>query len=440
MTVGPVNPSNGFPDWYRDTNGVDLAPCVDPQDAFCGGAVEAPDNTAPITFPDNFPDEFFYTDASAHGLTSAGGENVLAEFALEGAFGSGPPKAGDQIVFSRIRYRIDTGLKPDTDYKITHPYGTGTVHRPRRDGLLRHAGRRRVARRLRAGPQGPRRPVPRVGPEPQRRDRRPADRLRRRRRDAAQGQGQRARDELRAHPGPGIGGADGAADPNPCPTTGANAYTGPVNDCIQSDNFVLIGKKSTTAGVDVARATYDKTSTSTQIQVLANSKSGQDIVVQDGDNGPGPGRLIRTTPMRGDGGRYMARVDVPDALPTSIDVVNRGDVPTPTTTHIDLTDSVSATAVCHTTKGGGDKVHTTASSSDKTLAGRALTLPGFGNKALDATGQTDIATPAPPDAVTVKSSKGGSVTVPVAIDGEGLDALPLLAKPAPTRRSSRARR
>jgi hypothetical protein len=52
----------------------------------------------------------------------------LAEFALEGAFGSGPPKVGDQIVFSRIRYRIDTGLKPDTDYKITHPYGTGTVH------------------------------------------------------------------------------------------------------------------------------------------------------------------------------------------------------------------------------------------------------------------------------------------------------------------------
>ena len=73
VTVGPVNPNNGFPDWYRDTNGVDLAPCIDPQDKFCGGAVAAPDNTAPITFPDNFPDEFFYMSADADGLTSAGG-------------------------------------------------------------------------------------------------------------------------------------------------------------------------------------------------------------------------------------------------------------------------------------------------------------------------------------------------------------------------------
>ena len=38
VAVGPVNASNGFPDWYRDTNGVDLMPCDDPQDKFCGGA------------------------------------------------------------------------------------------------------------------------------------------------------------------------------------------------------------------------------------------------------------------------------------------------------------------------------------------------------------------------------------------------------------------
>src|ERR687885_78354 len=73
VAVGPVNASNGFPDWYRDTNGVDLMPCNDPQDKYCGGAVNAPDNTAPITFPGNFPDEFFYQSATADGLTSAGG-------------------------------------------------------------------------------------------------------------------------------------------------------------------------------------------------------------------------------------------------------------------------------------------------------------------------------------------------------------------------------
>jgi hypothetical protein len=431
VTVGPVNPSNGFPDWYRDTNGIDLAPCVNPQDPFCGGAVDAPDNTAPITFPDNFPDEFFYTDASADSLTSAGGNKVLAEFALEGAFGSGPPKAGDQIVFSRIRYRINDGLKPDTDYKVTQPFGTDTVHTDAgatgffvtqdvgvSPGDFAQALKGRVGPFLEWAPN-PNDPTD-VPPTGYIGDGVTPHKVK----------GSELGTNFVRIEGPGIGGAAGTTNPNPCPTTGANAYTGPVNDCIQSDNFVLIGKKSTIAGVDVARATYDKTSTSTQIQVLANSKSGQDIVVQDGDNGPGPGRLIRTTPLRGDGGRYMARVDVPGALPKSIDVVNRGDVPT-TTKHIDLTDAVTATAVYHTTKGGGDKLHITASSSDKTLAGTELTLPGFGDKALDTTGQTDIATPAPPDTVTVKSSKGGSVTVPVAIDGQGLDAMPLLANAGP---------
>jgi hypothetical protein len=128
VAVGPVNASNGFPDWYRDTNGVDLMPCNDAQDKYCGGAVAAPDNTAPITFPDNFPDEFFYQPAGADSLVSAGGNKVLAEFDLEGAFANGPPTAGDQIVFSRTRYKIVDGLKPDTDYKITQPYGTDTVH------------------------------------------------------------------------------------------------------------------------------------------------------------------------------------------------------------------------------------------------------------------------------------------------------------------------
>src|SRR5690242_7894028 len=75
------------------------------------------------------PDEFFYESADAASLVSAGGEKVLASFALEGAFANGPVRSGDQIVFSRIRYRINAGLKGDTDYRITHPpYGTDTVH------------------------------------------------------------------------------------------------------------------------------------------------------------------------------------------------------------------------------------------------------------------------------------------------------------------------
>ena len=431
VTVGPVNPSNGFPDWYRDTNGVDLMPCVDPQDKFCGGAVAAPDNTAPITFPDNFPDEFFYMSADADALTSAGGNKVLASYALEGAFANGGPTAGDQIVFTRIRYRINAGLQPNTAYKVTHPYGTDTITSDDTGALF-------VTQDVGVTPGDFSQAIKgRVGPfltwaSSSPTDVPPAGYI---------GDGVTPHavtgSELGTNfvriSGPGIAGAAGSTNPNPCNTTGANAYSGAVNDCIQTNNFVLVGKKSTTAGVDVTRATYDKSAATTQIQVLANSKAGQDIVVQDGDNGPGPNRLFRTTPLRPDGtGRYMARVAVSGALPKSVDVVNRGDVPV-TVKHVDLTDSVTATAVYHTTKGsgGGDKLHVTASSSDSSVAASSLTLPDYGDVTLDATGQKDVSTPAPLDAITVKSPKGGSVTVPVTVDGQSLDPLPLIANAGP---------
>jgi hypothetical protein len=429
VAVGPVNASNGFPDWYRDTNGVDLAPCVDPQDKYCGGAVAAPDNTAPITFPGNFPDEFFYQDATADSLTSAGGEGVLAEFALEGAFGVGPVAAGDQIVFTRIRYRINAGLQGDTDYKITQPYGTDTVHTdPGATGFF-------VTQDIGVAPgdfagalKGRVGPFLEWAPNPNNAaDVPPAGYIGDGVTPHAVKGSELGTNFVRVE-GPGIGGAAGATNPNPCPTTGANAYSGPVNDCIQSNNFVLLGKKSLTGGVDVTRASYERNATggAAKIQVLAGSKSSQDIVVQDGDNGPGPGRKLATTPLRGDAGRYMARVDVPAGLPAFVDIVNRGDVPQ-TTKHVQLTDALTASAVYHTTKsGGGDVLHVQASSSDKQLAPTELTVDGF-NKTLSSAGAVDISTIAPPDQVTVKSSKGGSVTVPVAIDGEGLAALPLRA-------------
>src|SRR3954451_3626315 len=121
VAVGHVNASNGFPDWYRDSNGVDLMPCDDPQDKYCGGAVPAPDPTQPPTFPGNFPDEFFYQQAGADSLVSAGGNKVLAEFDLEGAFASGPVMNGDQILFSRIRYTPAGGGKPHPAHKIAQP-------------------------------------------------------------------------------------------------------------------------------------------------------------------------------------------------------------------------------------------------------------------------------------------------------------------------------
>src|SRR3954452_2955911 len=416
----------------QDTNGVDLMPCDDPQDKYCGGAVPAPDPTQPPTFPDNFPDEFFYQQAGVDSLTSAGGESVLAELDLEGAFGAGPVKAGDQIVFARVRYRINAGLQPDTDYKITQPYGTDTVHTDASangffvtqdvgvaTGDFSQVLKGRVGPFLQWAPN-PNNPadVPPTG-------------------YVGAGvtphavTGSPLNTNFVRIQGPGIGGAARATKPKTCPTTGPNAYSGPVNDCIQGNNFVVVGKKSTTGGVEVTRATYERNATggAAKVQVLADLKASQDLVVRDGDNHGGPDRKIATTPLRADGGRYMARVDVPAGLPSTVDVINRGDTPQ-TVKNVTLTDKVNASAVYHTTaSGGGDVLHVQASSSDGQLAPTSLSVDGF-NKALGSAGSVDIATLAPPDQVTVKSSKGGSVTVPLVIDGAGLAALPLRADAA----------
>ncbi|HVH94225.1 MAG TPA: hypothetical protein VM688_04865, partial [Nocardioidaceae bacterium] len=60
--VGPIDEANGYPMWYKDTNGVKLQLCLDPGDGNCIIG-EVPDPTKPVSFPDNFPDEAFYSSA-----------------------------------------------------------------------------------------------------------------------------------------------------------------------------------------------------------------------------------------------------------------------------------------------------------------------------------------------------------------------------------------
>ena len=134
VAVGPVNAANGFPDWYRDTNGVDLMPCDDPTDKFCGGAVPAPDPTQPPSFPGNFPNEFFYQQAGADSLVSAGGNKVLAEFDLEGAeqmsrartadYDFGPTATGPPSCRSTDRCGRSAVRRSDA----FGPFSAGTAH------------------------------------------------------------------------------------------------------------------------------------------------------------------------------------------------------------------------------------------------------------------------------------------------------------------------
>ena len=81
---GPVNPVHGFPDYYQDSMGLALKPCLD---AVCGGGGFAlPDPSLPLSFP-NFPVEIFYSRAI--GKLTVGTISATYVAALEGSFANG---------------------------------------------------------------------------------------------------------------------------------------------------------------------------------------------------------------------------------------------------------------------------------------------------------------------------------------------------------------
>jgi hypothetical protein len=128
--VGPTNPSNGFPLWYQDLSGQVLDICIptandstDPtqlQEKACQ-LVRPP--TPPYVFPSNFPGEVFYMRAISQ-LSPSGATKATLVLALEAAFGSGTPAAGQQMVFARIR--LTAGVPFPGTYTVKHPYGTET--------------------------------------------------------------------------------------------------------------------------------------------------------------------------------------------------------------------------------------------------------------------------------------------------------------------------
>src|SRR5262245_6510964 len=123
--VGPVNPANGYPRYYVDASGLALGPCFDLAGNCPLMADALPNPLAPISFPANFPDEWFYWLANAKMTLPNGGLATLV-MAVEGAFLHGAVLPADQIVFSRLRIRV-SNLVPNATYTITHPYGVESL-------------------------------------------------------------------------------------------------------------------------------------------------------------------------------------------------------------------------------------------------------------------------------------------------------------------------
>jgi hypothetical protein len=402
--VGPTT-DFGFPAWYRDSNNVRLEPCVTLDDPYCPVlADEVPNPEEPVSYPDNFPGEFFYQLAGAE-LTVQGVDLGIG-LDLEGAFAADEVTPGDEMVFGRIRIRAKD-LPDGRTWRITHPYGVdqfttsgGTGINMTQDigitpGVFGGALASRVGPFLKWDPDvAPAAPAGYTG-------------------------------------NPGV---DHKVVGSPYGTNFVKVEQknadGSWSTLAQTDLFSVQGRYATNSGLDVDRASYalqeDGRGT---IDVFATSEIGQSIQAS-ADAGLG----YASTTLRGEAGRYFGRLPVTAGVPEAaqIEIVNAGDKPVARKT-VRLSDLVTIGSATYQIGDIDDpddnKLVVTASSSDA-ANDPVLTVKGFGplvNGTATFTGVT-----APPSSVTVTSARGGSATVATSVGGEAFAAIrPVAAFAAP---------
>ncbi|MDF0731764.1 hypothetical protein P0Y43_13690 [Pseudomonas entomophila] len=143
VDTGPYTLANGnFAAWYQDSHGRVLDLCLSKAvSSRVAGAPGAPsymctllptpgvfDDTQPIQFPSNFPDEAFWFTADAAIVDAARGIDLSYGTAIEAAFAAEEPVEGDQVSFARVRIRVDVPVAGT--YVVTHPYGVDVFDVP----------------------------------------------------------------------------------------------------------------------------------------------------------------------------------------------------------------------------------------------------------------------------------------------------------------------
>jgi hypothetical protein len=388
--VGPIG-EYGYPVWYKDSKGKRLELCVDAADRLCGFvAGEFAEGELSVE-NGNFHEEAFYQLAGAE-ITLPSGGNAVATFALEAAWANEIVQDGDQIVFGRVRFRIED-LIPNQAYTITHPYGVDRIVATVADEDEPNIGEIRFVEDIGVdgGFEGARTsrigtflewdtgaPLGYVGdPDIEHKIKN------------GYFNGREEQNYFRIQ-GPGIG-SDGT-----CGT-----------DCIQTDLFSLMGKEATTAGVDVMRATYSQdTAGEGTIDVFASTEEDAQYTIGISGNGVG------TTDMKGTKGQYFGRVPFTGEIPTEVTVTNKTDNPN-SIKKLKPVDHVTGTAKYDT---NSDNLYITASSSDKLNAPK-LTAEGFGE--IPASGTLVINKPEKiPPFITINSSKGGKESLPVNVTAD----------------------
>jgi len=422
---GPPN-SGGFPSWYRDTTGLPLQLCFSRAAAptgagdMCGITMTANpaqnppfDPALPLNLPFNWPGEAFYSMASADpSFAVAGSTATLVEFALESTFGLGDPSPGDQMVFARVRIRLD-GMPMSGTYLITHPYGIDSlnvdINDPKSGRLTRDIGATGApfvgALDGNIGPFLTWTPDPTYGP-------------------------------LGTNPDGTITVGDDTfiGDPNVAHTVTGSPFNfnrvliegpegadldGAGNNFVETDLFVIEGQVYTTpipTLLTVNRSTYARNPAVGQVDVFANAGplSNQGSASSLEATGTGIATtVLSTVPDSGSFVGYLSSPTIladPAAIPATVTVTNVADLAPPGFVASPVVDEVKISEA--TFVPGTGTLRVKAVSSDGTSA-QALTAVGYGdldNGALSVTGLT-----IPPKAVKVDSTAGGSATVPVAV-------------------------
>ncbi|MEV6493130.1 hypothetical protein AB0M20_31590, partial [Actinoplanes sp. NPDC051633] len=382
VQVGPTA-EHGFPAWYRDSNNVRLEACVT-DDPLCPVLVdEVPNPDVPISYPDNFPGEFFYQLAGST-VTLTNGVQATIGMDLEGAWASEQVIDGDQMVFGRVRIRFDA---PEGQrFRITHPYGIDDIVATDRgvnmtEDIGTAAGAFGQALNSRIGPFLKWDPA--VLPS------------------APTGY-------------TGDPGVDHKVVGSPYntnfvrieqldPTSGAVLGQVGFNDL-----FSVQGRYATNAGVDINQATYTTEADGTGfIEVYATSEPNQVIEVVSN-----PTLGFRGTRLRGQNGRYYGRFPVTGSVPggATIEVVNNSDRPVARKT-AKLVDVVRITDLRY--NANRQELTVDATSSDRDADPGVLTVTDFG----PLTGSAFTGVAAPPPSITVTSSGGGSATMTLTGNG-----------------------
>jgi len=405
VRVGPVDRNNGFPAWYQDFTGLALNACLPNSQELADGSClvtgdQLTNPSAPIAFPNNFPDEFFFSALDAG--TPVNGGRLVWRARLEGAFANGPVLAGDQMVFARVRVTLDVPA-PGGTYTVTHPFGVEVfpdiAPGPRGIFFTNDVG-------LTAGVFA----------------------------DALHGQITaflRPSDVPGGNPLPPVllpGGHTFLADPAALvPITGSPFGTnfvrvdgpnigGPGIDTVQVDLFNVMGQVHTQpipSQVDVTRATYRRTSSSAQADVFATA------IASIGSPAPVlsvTGPTIQGMVMTNSGSSYFGEpvLRSPNSIPASLLITNSSDTPT-SFTEANLVDEVHISTAAY---NEGSHILTVRASSGDQLSPPTLVAVGFGP--LDASGNLSVPNVSvPPATVTVISSAGGQDTEAVSVTAAG---------------------